>query len=987
MSEPKLISPMLDNFVMGEPISEHHGVRCCPAIETDSDKKYIVKIISTPASQTQLDALLLSGAYRDKETALSYFKSLADGITQEAEVLKKLSQLEGFLPFEVHQIVPMESECGYDVYLLSTYRKTLKHQFRRNAMTHLGALNLALDLCAALTISRNSGYLYVDLKPNNIYMTDAQGYRIGDLGFLKIDTLKYTSLPDRYRSQYTAPEITDAYSALNTTLDVYALGLILYQAFNDGNLPFNGETAPAEEFPAPAYADYEMAEIILKACAPEPAMRWQNPTEMGQALIRYMQRNGAHDTPIAPVSAPNPEIGSAEHQQNGNDPANTNLPVNEDTVQEQSEELDNNRGDPQLSDSQEETPAEITEAHIYTEDEDGNLTFIDTEASDETAPEENDADIGYEDVSVEVSDMLVQADELIAHQAPEPIVQPDPIDVPIPPPLTIADEQEASEDIPEDDETSAEPLSEVESTEQMDVDPDATAPKKGTASIRWVRNVLIVLLALALLAVGIYYYKNYYLQPIDAIFLEEGEEGVLTVSITSQIDESKLTVICSDTYGNQLLSPVENGKATFTGLAPNAAYTIKVVATGFHRLTGDTFAPYTTPIQTNIVQFSAITGSEEGSVILGFAIDGPDADQWKISYTADGGENKEVVFVGHTVTVTELTVGNQYTFSLAPADDLHITGTNEVTHTASQIIKPTNLMITGCTNNTLTAVWSAAEGVSVESWTVRCYSDAGFDETIVTAETSASFKIPDQTANYTVEVSAAGMSVSERAYAAADSITVSNFTADKTDPNTLVLSWNATDQAPQDGFILLCAINDSAAQELSCQSASSATVTPIIPGCNYTFTLQSTDGTGVLGGILNYHAPDPQPFKGYGVNAELMEFMMCRTPSYAGWNRYDLSDSDYTTTFTVGEDASFLVRMRHEYNISDDTIVALFVIRDETGAIVKVSSSTDIWTDMWYRNYCELDIPSIPQIPGEYSVSVYFNAALAAEVDFSVVNK
>ena len=69
MSEPKLISPMLDNFEIGGPISDHDGVRCCPAMRKNSDEKYIVKIISVPASQTKLDALLLTGAYPDKEAA------------------------------------------------------------------------------------------------------------------------------------------------------------------------------------------------------------------------------------------------------------------------------------------------------------------------------------------------------------------------------------------------------------------------------------------------------------------------------------------------------------------------------------------------------------------------------------------------------------------------------------------------------------------------------------------------------------------------------------------------------------------------------------------------------------------------------------------------------------------------------------------------------------------------------------------------------
>ena len=62
LSDPKLISPLLDRFMIGEMLSCHDGVRCYPAMREDSDEKYIVKIISVPASPKQLDALLLSGA-------------------------------------------------------------------------------------------------------------------------------------------------------------------------------------------------------------------------------------------------------------------------------------------------------------------------------------------------------------------------------------------------------------------------------------------------------------------------------------------------------------------------------------------------------------------------------------------------------------------------------------------------------------------------------------------------------------------------------------------------------------------------------------------------------------------------------------------------------------------------------------------------------------------------------------------------------------
>ena len=118
MSEPKLISPMLDGFILGAPISDHDGVRCYPAIKENSDNKYIVKVISVPASQVQLDALLLTGAYPDPGSAMDYFKTVADGVDEEAALLKKLAKLEGFLPYDEWQIVPMEeNRLGYDIYL------------------------------------------------------------------------------------------------------------------------------------------------------------------------------------------------------------------------------------------------------------------------------------------------------------------------------------------------------------------------------------------------------------------------------------------------------------------------------------------------------------------------------------------------------------------------------------------------------------------------------------------------------------------------------------------------------------------------------------------------------------------------------------------------------------------------------------------------------------------------------------------------------
>ena len=100
---------------------------------------------------------------------------------------------------------------------------------------------------------------------------------------------------------------------MNATIDLYALGMVLYLVYNGGQGPFaeSQEGAEArrlkgEALPPPAYADYEMAAIILKAAAFRPEDRWQSPEAMGQALVSYMQRNPVNDSVIAApiVTAP-----------------------------------------------------------------------------------------------------------------------------------------------------------------------------------------------------------------------------------------------------------------------------------------------------------------------------------------------------------------------------------------------------------------------------------------------------------------------------------------------------------------------------------------------------------------------------------------------------------------------------------------------------------------------------------------------------------
>ena len=937
---------------MGETISSHDGVSCCPAIRENSEEKYIVKIISVPASQKQLDALLLTGAYPDPASATDYFKEVATGIAKDAELLKQLSKLEGFLSYEDWQIVPMEgSNLGYQIYLLSPYKRSLQKYMQHHTMTHLGAVNLGLDLCAALSVCRRAGYMHLDLKPSNIFLTGNREYRIGDLGFVKMNSLKYTSLPSRYCSSYTPPELQDVLATLNPTADIYAIGMILYQIYNNGTLPFE-DKAPAEELPAPMNADYEMAEIILKACDPNPRKRWQTPIEMGQALVSYMQRNNIGDEPIVPPAAQSDFLDAAYK------PA--------DQAEETAPEAP-------------ETPVEEATSETVSEETTEELSFLEELSSQEAAPEEEEASVFADAaMSEEVNSILAEAEELITEAAPEELVMTEISAEPIP---------EEKQEEPESEETAA-----TEVPDEMPVSSPAeetpVLPEAEPKKRPWV-GTLVLLLILALLAGGAYYYyQNYYLLPIDSLAISSVEDRI-EVSLTTNVDESLLTVVCTDTYGNSQNAPLSDGKAQFTGLTSGTLYRIEVITEGFHGVTGDCTGTVTTSHQTKIVDFTGKTGTEDGSVVLSFTVEGPE-QEWILEYSAEGEETRTVSFTGHVVTVNNLTVGKTYTFRLVtePGSDLFVVGADSLEFTAVQNILAQNFQVVSCMDGVLTAQWNAPEGITVENWTIRCYSENGYDETQTVTDTAAEFRNITTDASYTLEVTAAGMTQNVRTYVSANPTTITEITADDTTPGKLSLSWNSAGVTPEVGWLLMYAL-DAGNNDLVIKcSENAALIEQIIPGATYHITIQAADGSSVFGGSYTYTAKEATAFKGYDVDSANISASLCPTPDEKDWDYLDIPADAYTSTYAPGSRVSIVIYSADRPKSSGDKIDVLFVIRDSEGNILPdlTRTVTQTWSKLFLdrMRYCELDIPAIPSAPGQYTVQIFFNRALVVEKTLNI---
>jgi phosphoribosyl 1,2-cyclic phosphodiesterase/tetratricopeptide (TPR) repeat protein/anti-anti-sigma regulatory factor/tRNA A-37 threonylcarbamoyl transferase component Bud32 len=103
------------------------------------------------------------------------------------------------------------------------------------------AMSIALDIAVALEYAHSWGVVHGDLKPQNVFLTD-DGARLSGFGLGRLEEGR--SLLDAplvfLTAAYLAPEQILG-QPLDICVDLYAMGVILYQLFT-GRMPFDGVT-------------------------------------------------------------------------------------------------------------------------------------------------------------------------------------------------------------------------------------------------------------------------------------------------------------------------------------------------------------------------------------------------------------------------------------------------------------------------------------------------------------------------------------------------------------------------------------------------------------------------------------------------------------------------------------------------------------------------------------------------------------------------
>ncbi|WP_262701886.1 MULTISPECIES: serine/threonine-protein kinase [Streptomyces] len=214
---------------------------------------------------------------------------------RRAELLKRFER-EGMILEELkHPAIPRLLHRGYhreEPYLVMEYveGETLRDFLDRRRPLPLGAAcAIAVDVAEALVHAHTHGVVHRDLKPGNIVLAADGAAKLLDFGIAFLtdpDATRYTVLGATPGSAgYMAPEQLRGQQTVSASVDVYALGCVLFELVT-GRAPFedqpdrNKDTQHLEDLPPrirafnlglPADLDDLVWDLLSKAPADRPA--------------------------------------------------------------------------------------------------------------------------------------------------------------------------------------------------------------------------------------------------------------------------------------------------------------------------------------------------------------------------------------------------------------------------------------------------------------------------------------------------------------------------------------------------------------------------------------------------------------------------------------------------------------------------------------------------------------------------------------------
>ena len=267
-------------------------------------KESAIKVVHIPTDDNQIEQIRKSFHLSDKELK-EYFYPEVEKLKEEVALMEKLGENEHCLHIQDFDILEEpEGSIGWNILIRMELLESLESRISRGGITLGEVVSLGEDILSALETCESHRIIHRDIKPANIFVNSKGVYKLGDFGIAKDLTLESRNLSHRGTDNYAAPEVCQG-KDYSYNIDIYALGLVLYQLINKNKRPFFGEgkvTATlseeayrkritGEDFPTPPFGDEELFAIIKKMCAFDPKERFQSAGEAKSELQAYREKH------------------------------------------------------------------------------------------------------------------------------------------------------------------------------------------------------------------------------------------------------------------------------------------------------------------------------------------------------------------------------------------------------------------------------------------------------------------------------------------------------------------------------------------------------------------------------------------------------------------------------------------------------------------------------------------------------------------------
>jgi serine/threonine-protein kinase len=240
-----------------------------------------------------------------------------DGFIAEAQMT---GQLEHPNIVPVHELAIAESGVPYFTMKLIqgvSFDRWLRDKRRPPGSTERleEGLEIFLKVCDAVAFAHHRGVIHRDLKPDNIMVGGFGQVYLMDWGLAKLTKAKPAS-GAMAQMEAPGPVGTPAYMApeqargdpdeMDERSDVFGLGAVLYEIVS-GQVVYgdrydadailsrarDGLVIPIERATTKLSVPKRIASIVQKACAPNPADRYQSVMELENAVRKFL-RGGLH---------------------------------------------------------------------------------------------------------------------------------------------------------------------------------------------------------------------------------------------------------------------------------------------------------------------------------------------------------------------------------------------------------------------------------------------------------------------------------------------------------------------------------------------------------------------------------------------------------------------------------------------------------------------------------------------------------------------